>query len=70
MKEDLDISQDHSRGVNRFDLVTPNGTRSMSHKEEVRRPTPSIMNNNTGCLLTENYYSPGRTPRVCHSKVC
>ncbi|KAF9892115.1 hypothetical protein FE257_002521 [Aspergillus nanangensis] len=34
MKPDLEVSQDHSRGVNRFDLITPDGTKSMSHKEE------------------------------------
>ena len=35
MKDELEVSQDHSQGVNRFDLITPTGTRSMTHKQEV-----------------------------------
>lgn len=35
MKDELEVSPDYSHGVNRFDLITPDGTKSMTHKQEV-----------------------------------
>jgi len=41
----LESSEDLSRGINKFNLVTPEGIKQMNHEEEVRVDNVSLTEN-------------------------